>query len=404
VPQPTRPAASRCAGAAGARRARRPAAPGRLHRRRRRPARRHHRDAGFAPPATTSPTRRYWRPGRRRRWRRSRPSPRPRCAPAPSARAWRPSCRAPWPTWTRWSPRPLHPDGVAGALPAGQLGPRPARGRAGRLQCLGRRRHTPVRVVAKGSYPWSEHYSALQAEVPDAADPGTQLNQALLQRLDAGRRAAGRRPGQQPLRAATVEHLVRAPARGARAAGAADRRHEPGGRLRGPAADFLAARSRGRAGAAGRSRTGARHRLARPGRSGGVRHGERPLQVEGSRGLSRRWPRCGHARGAGSRLRRHRRTRKRAARASARSMAVAPVARHRGHHHQAGSVGGQLDLATLVHAAARAVDVGQLHRGMRHQPGQAAERKTDAALARSLIAAACGSRALKTTCIAGLLK
>jgi nicotinamidase-related amidase len=45
-------------------------------------------------------------------------------------------------------------------------------------------RHTPVRVVPKGSFPWSEHYSALQAEVPDAADPSTELNRPLLARLD----------------------------------------------------------------------------------------------------------------------------------------------------------------------------------------------------------------------------
>jgi len=38
---------------------------------------------------------------------------------------------------------------------------------------------TSLRIVtklAKGSNPWTEHYSALKAEVPDAEDPGTQLN------------------------------------------------------------------------------------------------------------------------------------------------------------------------------------------------------------------------------------
>ena len=37
--------------------------------------------------------------------------------------------------------------------------------------------------MAKGSNPWTEHGSALQAEVPDAADPATALNTALLRRL-----------------------------------------------------------------------------------------------------------------------------------------------------------------------------------------------------------------------------
>ena len=41
-----------------------------------------------------------------------------------------------------------------------------------------------VEMVSKGSNPWTEHYSAIQAEVPDAADPDTQLNRALIRRLD----------------------------------------------------------------------------------------------------------------------------------------------------------------------------------------------------------------------------
>jgi|GEM_PF-6949980 len=32
--------------------------------------------------------------------------------------------------------------------------------------------------------PWTEHYSAVLAEVPDDEDPDTQLNQALIDRLD----------------------------------------------------------------------------------------------------------------------------------------------------------------------------------------------------------------------------
>jgi nicotinamidase/pyrazinamidase len=37
-----------------------------------------------------------------------------------------------------------------------------------------------VMQVRKGMHPWTEHYSALRAEVPDPGDPGTQTNQALL--------------------------------------------------------------------------------------------------------------------------------------------------------------------------------------------------------------------------------
>jgi len=42
----------------------------------------------------------------------------------------------------------------------------------------------PVRTVTKGENPWTEHYSAVQAEVPDAGDPATELNRALLAELD----------------------------------------------------------------------------------------------------------------------------------------------------------------------------------------------------------------------------
>ncbi len=41
-----------------------------------------------------------------------------------------------------------------------------------------------VHYVNKGSNPWTEHYSALMAEVPDADDADTQLNHDLLARLD----------------------------------------------------------------------------------------------------------------------------------------------------------------------------------------------------------------------------
>jgi nicotinamidase/pyrazinamidase len=41
-----------------------------------------------------------------------------------------------------------------------------------------------VHKVAKGGHLWTEHYSAVQAEVPDPADPATLPNQPLLERLD----------------------------------------------------------------------------------------------------------------------------------------------------------------------------------------------------------------------------
>ena len=41
-----------------------------------------------------------------------------------------------------------------------------------------------VRKVAKGANTWTEHYSAMQAEVPDESDPDTLLNRPLLAALD----------------------------------------------------------------------------------------------------------------------------------------------------------------------------------------------------------------------------
>jgi nicotinamidase-related amidase len=41
-----------------------------------------------------------------------------------------------------------------------------------------------VRKVVKGSNPWTEHYSALRAEVPEDDDPHTALNRGLLEELD----------------------------------------------------------------------------------------------------------------------------------------------------------------------------------------------------------------------------
>jgi nicotinamidase/pyrazinamidase len=40
-----------------------------------------------------------------------------------------------------------------------------------------------VQKISKGANPWTEHYSAVQAEVPDADDEDTQLNRALIGQL-----------------------------------------------------------------------------------------------------------------------------------------------------------------------------------------------------------------------------
>jgi len=41
-----------------------------------------------------------------------------------------------------------------------------------------------VDYVTKGHNPWTEHYSAVQADVPDASDPTTQLNTQLIKTLE----------------------------------------------------------------------------------------------------------------------------------------------------------------------------------------------------------------------------
>jgi nicotinamidase-related amidase len=43
--------------------------------------------------------------------------------------------------------------------------------------------YAAVDYVTKGSNPWSEHYSAVQADVPDPEDPSTMLNTQLIQIL-----------------------------------------------------------------------------------------------------------------------------------------------------------------------------------------------------------------------------
>lgn len=70
------------------------------------------------------------------------------------------------------------------------------------------RRQRASHVVFKGLNPWTEHYSALQAEVPDPADPETGLNRTLIARLDTpGQLLIAGEAGSHCVRA-TVEHLV----------------------------------------------------------------------------------------------------------------------------------------------------------------------------------------------------
>ena len=45
-------------------------------------------------------------------------------------------------------------------------------------------RYAITDVVTKGSNPWTEHFSAVQAEVPDPEDPSTQMNTALVDTLE----------------------------------------------------------------------------------------------------------------------------------------------------------------------------------------------------------------------------
>lgn len=65
-----------------------------------------------------------------------------------------------------------------------------------------------VQWVGKGENPWTEHYSALLAEVPDPQDPRTQLNTALLAQLDLADEILIGGEASSHCVKATVEHLV----------------------------------------------------------------------------------------------------------------------------------------------------------------------------------------------------
>ncbi|KFJ14079.1 isochorismatase family protein [Delftia acidovorans] len=62
--------------------------------------------------------------------------------------------------------------------------------------------------VFKGLNPWTEHYSALLAEVPDPADPATLLNTALLERLGQADILVVAGEASSHCVRSTVEHLV----------------------------------------------------------------------------------------------------------------------------------------------------------------------------------------------------
>jgi nicotinamidase/pyrazinamidase len=65
-----------------------------------------------------------------------------------------------------------------------------------------------VSKIIKGTNPWTEHYSAIQAEVPDDDDPGTQMNVAFIKMLgDADRVYITGEAGSHCVKA-TTEHIV----------------------------------------------------------------------------------------------------------------------------------------------------------------------------------------------------
>ena len=65
-----------------------------------------------------------------------------------------------------------------------------------------------VAKVGKGENPWTEHYSAMMAEVPDPQDPRTQLNTGLLESLRAADQVFIAGEAGSHCVKATTEHLV----------------------------------------------------------------------------------------------------------------------------------------------------------------------------------------------------
>jgi nicotinamidase-related amidase len=65
-----------------------------------------------------------------------------------------------------------------------------------------------VAKILKGSNPWTEHYSAIRAEVPDPFDNGTQINNEFLERLHCSDRIYIVGEAGSHCVKATVEHVV----------------------------------------------------------------------------------------------------------------------------------------------------------------------------------------------------
>lgn len=65
-----------------------------------------------------------------------------------------------------------------------------------------------VHAVFKGMNPWTEHYSAIEAEVPDPQDPATALNRPLLARLGAAECLVIAGEASSHCVRATTEHIV----------------------------------------------------------------------------------------------------------------------------------------------------------------------------------------------------
>ena len=76
------------------------------------------------------------------------------------------------------------------------------------LDAWARRKLRPVTMVVKGLNPATEHYSAVRADVPDPADPGTQTNRALVDSIAAADRVLVAGEALSHCVAATVSDLA----------------------------------------------------------------------------------------------------------------------------------------------------------------------------------------------------